>query len=102
MSEKKQLGKILLRQRALSPEELDRALTRARFRLEGIPWDAAFMAGLAFVSYRRRGGLRTSLFPDFFIGAHAAVRGYRLLTRDRGLYRSYFPSLMLTTPDPLA
>lgn len=79
-------------------EALDATLDQ-RFRRENIPWDAAFMAGLAFLSYRSRGGTRTSPLPDFFIGAHAAVRGYRLLTRDRGYYHAYFPTLAIISPD---
>ena len=68
------------------------------FGREGIPDEAAFLAGKAFRSYRRQGGARTATLPDFFIGAHAAVRGYRLLTRDRGRYRTYFPKLELIAP----
>src|SRR5688572_15632617 len=63
-------------------EDLNVALPRDRFIREPIPFEAAFLAGKAFVQYRRRGGARASPLPDFFIGAHAAVAGYRLLTRD--------------------
>lgn len=63
-----------------------------------IPWPAAFLAGKAFAEYRRRGGARLSPLPDFFIGAHAAVAGMRLLTRDAGRYRTYFPRLELICP----
>ena|SRR5438874_11311470 len=80
-------------------EELDAALTASQLRLEGVPWPAAFAAGLAFMQYRRHGGLRHSPLPDFFIGAHAAVLGYRLLTRDRGYYAAYFPTLKLISPE---
>lgn len=80
-------------------EQLDDALKAWPFQREDLPWDAAFMAGLAFVAYRRRGGARTSLLPDFFIGAHAAARGYRLLTRDRGHYAGYFPTLDIVSPE---
>lgn len=80
-------------------EALDMALRVDRFRRENVPWDAAYAAGLAFLAYRRRGGTRTSPLPDFFIGAHAAVRGYSLLTRDRGYYRTYFPTLRVISPD---
>lgn len=59
---------------------------------------AAFLAGKAFASYRRHGGLRSSLLPDFFIGAHAAVAKFRLLTRDPRQYRTYFPDLVLIVP----
>lgn len=64
-----------------------------------LPWPAAFLAGRAFVDYRRRGGAKRSPLPDFFIGAHAAVSGLRLLTRDPGRYRSYFPNLDLIAPE---
>lgn len=56
------------------------------------------MAGRAFLGYRRRGGQRRSPLPDFYIGAHAAVRGYRLLTRDVARYRAYFPTVELVAP----
>jgi predicted nucleic acid-binding protein len=63
-----------------------------------LPWEAAFLASKAFVRYRRRGGTRTSVLPDFFIGAHAAVSGLTLLTRDARRYRSYFPRLDIISP----
>ena len=80
-------------------ETLEAALPDKVFSREAIPWPAAFLAGKAFADYRGRGGARRSPLPDFFIGAHAAVRGYRLLTRDRGRYRGYFPTVSLLTPD---
>ncbi len=79
-------------------EELDIVLPVGQFTREPIPFDAAFLAGKAFVAYRRRGGLRTSPLPDFFIGAHAMVSGYQLLTRDTRQYRTYFPNLRLIAP----
>jgi predicted nucleic acid-binding protein len=82
-----------------SMEDLDGAMTAGRFRRESLPFDASYLAGAAFLRYLRRGGARPMPLPDFFIGAHAAVRGYRLLTRDRGYYRSYFPSLAVVTPE---
>jgi len=66
---------------------------------EAIPYEAAFLAGKAYARYRKRGGLKRSPLPDFFIGAHAAVNGYELLTRDPARYRSYFPNLELIAPD---
>jgi predicted nucleic acid-binding protein len=69
-----------------------------RFRRETLPYEAAFLAGKCFLAYRRRGGSRTSPLPDFCIGAHAAVRGYRLLTRDAARYRTYFPTVELIAP----
>ncbi len=79
-------------------EDLDAALSLEMFRREDLPWEAAFLAGKCFVRYRRSGGARRSPLPDFYIGAHAAVRGIPLLTRDRDRYRSYFPRLELVLP----
>jgi predicted nucleic acid-binding protein len=80
-------------------EELDAALPSDLFEREPIPYEAAFLAGKAYLAYRRRGGTRRSPLPDFFIGAHAAVSSYRLLTRDSARYRAYFPRLSLIAPD---
>jgi predicted nucleic acid-binding protein len=80
-------------------EDLDASLPRTLFDREPIPYEAAFLAGKSFLTYRRRGGTRRSPLPDFFIGAHAAVAGYRLLTRDPNRYRTYFPGLSLIAPD---
>lgn len=80
-------------------EDLDMVLPKTLFDREALPYEAAFLAGKSFVSYRRRGGVRRAPFPDFFIGAHAAVAGYRLMTRDAARYRTYFPKLSLITPD---
>jgi hypothetical protein len=82
-------------QRYSRKELLDHELPEDAFLREAIPWVAAFLAGKAFVEYRRRGGHRRSPLPDFFIGAHAAVAGLRLLTRDSGRYRTYFPTVDL-------
>jgi predicted nucleic acid-binding protein len=79
-------------------EEVDAVLPRSTFAREPLPWEAAFLAGKSFVLYRRRGGARRSPLPDFYIGAHAAVAGYRLLTRDPARYRDYFPKLDLIAP----
>ena len=80
-------------------EELDDALPVAHFRRDALPWEAAFMAGKVFLAYRRRGGRRRSPLPDFYIGAHAAVQGLRLLTRDPRRYRAYFPTVEVVAPD---
>jgi predicted nucleic acid-binding protein len=80
-------------------EELEAALPRTMFDREAIPYEAAFLAGKSFVAYRQRGGTKQSPLPDFFIGAHAAVAGYRLMTRDAARYRTYFPKLSLIAPD---
>ena len=79
-------------------EDLEAALPDDMFRRLPLPLEAAFLAGKAFVRYRRRGGTRTSTLPDFFIGAHAAVSGLRLLTRDDRRYRSYFPRVEFVSP----
>lgn len=78
-------------------EDVDDALPPTLDR-EPLPYEAAFVAGKAFRTYRRRGGERSSPLPDFFIGAHALVAGYRLLTRDARRYRTYFPALDLIAP----
>lgn len=79
-------------------EDLEDALPPDLFRRDSLPWEAAFLAGKCFVRYRRRGGMRRSPLPDFFIGAHAAVGGFDLLTRDATRYRTYFPSVGLVAP----
>jgi predicted nucleic acid-binding protein len=66
---------------------------------EDLPWSAAFRAGKAFKQYRERGGQKSSILPDFLIGAHAAVKGYRVLTRDQARYRTYFPEVEVIAPD---
>jgi predicted nucleic acid-binding protein len=74
-------------------------LGAADFRRLALPYEAGFVAGRAFVEYRRRGGVRTSPLPDFYIGAHAAVAGLTLLTRDARRYAGYFPKVELIAPD---
>ena len=81
-----------------SIEEVDQALPSDHFRRDDIPYAAAFLADKVFLEYRRRGGLRRAPLPDFYIGAHAAVAGFRLLTRDARRYRTYFPKLELIAP----
>ena len=80
-------------------ETLESLLPEDVFHREPLPWPAAFLAGKAFLAYRRRGGERRSPLPDFYIGAHAAIRGYRLLSRDRGRYAGHFPKLQIIAPD---
>lgn len=80
-------------------EDLEAALPTAMLEREPIPFAAAFLAGKCFLAYRRRGGVKQSPLPDFFIGAHAAVAGYTLITRDASRYRTYFPGLPLIAPD---
>jgi predicted nucleic acid-binding protein len=79
-------------------EELDDALPPEVFAREPLPYEAAFLAGKAFGTYRRRGGAKARPLPDFFIGAHAAIAGHRVLTRDARRYRNYFPTVSLLTP----
>jgi predicted nucleic acid-binding protein len=80
-------------------EDLESALPKTLIEREPLPYEASFLAGKVFLSYRRKGGNKTSPLPDFFIGAHAAVSGYRLLTRDTKRYRTYFPKVELISPD---
>lgn len=80
-------------------EELDDALPATDFIREDLPYPAGFLAGKAYLRYRRQGGTKRSPLADFYIGAHAAVAGYRLLTRDPAHYRTYFPTLTAITPD---
>jgi predicted nucleic acid-binding protein len=81
-------------------EELDELLPASDYEREPLPYVAGFAAGKAFLRYRREGGGKRSPMPDFYIGAHAAVAGYRLLTRDVRRYRTYFPAIDLIAPDP--
>ena len=79
-------------------EDMDAMLAQAMIDVVSTPRSALFLAGKAFQQYRAGGGTRTGFLPDFFIGAHAAVRGWPLLTRDAARYRSYFPKLALIAP----
>jgi predicted nucleic acid-binding protein len=79
-------------------EDLESAIPSSLFRRDALPFEAAFLAGKAFLQYRRRGGGRATPLPDFYIGAHAAVAGFRLLTRDPKRYQTYFPSVELIAP----
>jgi len=79
-------------------EALEAAIPAALYRREPLPREAAFLAGKCFVQYRRRGGLRHSPLPDFYIGAHAAIGRLALLTRDAARYRSYFPGVEIIAP----
>lgn len=79
-------------------EEVEAVLAKAQIAIEEIPREALFLAGKAFQRYKARGGTRTGVLPDFFIGAHAAVLGVPLLTRDARRYGDYFPKLVLLAP----
>ncbi|MBU4527604.1 MAG: type II toxin-antitoxin system VapC family toxin [Hoeflea sp.] len=80
-------------------ELLEAFVYEAGLTIAPMPRAALFLAGKVFTHYRRSGGSRTGVLPDFFIGAHAAVNELALLTRDVGRYRTYFPTLKLITPD---
>ena len=79
-------------------EELDDALPVNYYRRVPLPFEAAFLAGQCFMKYKRRGGNRRSPMPDFHIGAHAALSGLTLLTRDARRYRDYFPTVRIIAP----
>lgn len=80
-------------------EELDAAIPATDFLREELPYSAGFLAGKAYIRYRRQGGTKNSPIADFYIGAHAAVCDYDLLTRDTARYRTYFPKLALVAPE---
>ena len=84
--------------RYVSIEAVERAMPTSLYRREEVPYEAAYLAGKAYVRYRERGGKRRSILPDFLIGAHAAIAGYRVLTRDPKRDRSYYPTLELISP----
>ena len=81
-------------------EKLDETLADALIGIAPISRSALFLAGKAFLRYRKAGGARAGVLPDFFIGAHAAIEGWPLLTRDARRYRTYFPTLRVIAPDP--
>ena len=80
-------------------EELENVIVEAGLFVETIPHAALFLAGKAFLDYRRSKGRKHGVLPDFYIGSHAAVMDWPLLTRDARLYRRYFPTLQLISPD---
>jgi predicted nucleic acid-binding protein len=80
-------------------EALDAMVARLGLVLREVPRPALFLAGKAFARYRKAGGSKTGVLPDFLIGAHAAVETWPLLTRDAQRYRAYFPSVELLTPE---
>lgn len=79
-------------------EEVEKALPPTYFRRDQIPWEAAFLAGKCFLQYRKQGGNKAHPLPDFFIGAHAAISGMPLITRDTSRYRTHFTKLRLIAP----
>ncbi|GHV48812.1 DNA-binding protein [Synergistales bacterium] len=78
--------------------ELENAVSISFFERLPVPYEAAFLAGKCYMRYKERGGLKTSVLPDFFIGAHALVSNMQLLTRDVSRYKTYFPNLKLIYP----
>lgn len=79
-------------------EALDEVLAGMQLPVVEMPRPALFLAGKAFAQYRRRGGTKGNVLADFFIGAHAAVAGWPILTRDGSRYQSYFPTVNLVMP----
>jgi predicted nucleic acid-binding protein len=79
-------------------EDLDSVLLPTDFLRLPLPYEAGYLAGKCFLRYRRAGGVRRSPLPDFYIGAHAAIDGMALLTRDAQRYRTYFPKLRIIAP----
>jgi len=79
-------------------EELEAVIRDAALTVEAIPREALFLAGKAFLRYRRSRGTKSSVLPDFYIGAHAAVMQWPILTRDVSRYQTYYPTVPLITP----
>ena len=79
-------------------EEVEALFKHLGFKNKPIPKEALFLAGKAFLQYKRRKGGKSNVLPDFFIGAHAAIAGYQLITRDKGRFSTYFPSVELIMP----
>ncbi len=97
------INPVIFAELSLSYETLDEVeavMDQLRFPVVELPRAALFLAGKAFLRYRRAGGTKSNVLPDFFIGAHAAVLGLRLLTRDAARYRTYFPTVELIAPAP--
>jgi len=82
-------------------EELESSLNKGGFQMLEIPKEALFLAGKAFLKYRKGKGVKRSPLPDFYIGAQAAIFDLDLITRDVSRYRTYFPSVRLISPEPL-
>ena len=79
-------------------EEFEKYLDILDLQIKQLPHEALFLAGKAFLNYRKNKGMKRNVLPDFFIGAHAAVSKYILMTRDKGRFNTYFPSVELITP----
>lgn len=81
-------------------EEVEALFKHLGFAIHAIPKEALFLAGKAFLQYKKRQGSKSNVLPDFFIGAHASVAGCQLLTRDKGRFSTYYPHLELIMPEP--
>lgn len=81
-------------------EEIEAYINNLGLPIRELPREALFLAGKAFLNYKRNQGSKVNVLPDFFIGAHAAVDNLQLMTRDKGRYSSYFPSVELIMPKP--
>lgn len=79
-------------------EELKAVLKEANIKCENMPFEAGFLAGKCFMAYKKRGGVKGSVLPDFYIGAHAAITRRPILTRDKSRYVSYFKNLRVVSP----
>ncbi|MSO14625.1 type II toxin-antitoxin system VapC family toxin [Rickettsiales endosymbiont of Trichoplax sp. H2] len=79
-------------------EELDGVIKEANIKCENLPWEAGFLAGKCFMQYKKRGGGKGSVLPDFYIGAHAAITKRAILTRDKARYSTYFSNLSIISP----
>jgi predicted nucleic acid-binding protein len=107
LKERSALGPLLINEVVYSElslgftaeEQLDNEIWELNVVLQRSPKSALFLAGKAFERYRRAGGIRTGVLPDFFIGAHAQVAQWPLLTRDVRHYRAYFPNVALIAPN---
>ncbi|MFW5444499.1 MAG: type II toxin-antitoxin system VapC family toxin [Methylococcaceae bacterium] len=80
-------------------EEVEALFKNLGFDINPIPKEALFLAGKAFLQYKRRNGSKNNVLPDFFIGSHAAVSGFQLMTRDKGRFSTYFPHVELIMPE---
>lgn len=80
-------------------EDVERMLASLELKIEALPREALFLAGKSFLAYKKRKGQKSNVLPDFFIGAHAAVSNYKLMTRDKGRFSTYFPTVELIIPN---
>ncbi|KZX85442.1 DNA-binding protein [Oleiphilus sp. HI0009] len=80
-------------------EDVERMLASLDLKIEAMPREALFLAGKSFLAYKKRKGQKNNVLPDFFIGAHAAISNYKLMTRDKGRFSTYFPTVDLIIPN---